>query len=229
MKQGIVLDELYKFSEKFDATFDGEVLTIDNFYQDPEKLYDHISNRDYPMWKYTTERNTRNGQDYMDCRITDKVAHPTRVYFNEMGRVLNLCRQYWHKGDYEWQHIYEFNCFQTLSVFDKNIQHYPHTDSELSCPDDESTLNMIIYMDKEESGGTAIYEGTWLTNDEHLNVLYPVLDRFELRRVVPAKFNSCVIFPGNRIHGAWIDDYNKYSGDSWRYSQVNFLHPVRSW
>ena len=83
MKQGIVLDELYKFSEKFDATFDGEVLTIDNFYQDPEKLYDHISNRDYPMWKYTTERNTRNGQDYMDCRITDKVAHPTRVYFND--------------------------------------------------------------------------------------------------------------------------------------------------
>ena len=224
-----VLDELFKMSPNLDVKFDGEVVTIDNFYEDPDTLYEWIRNRDYPMWKYNTERNTRNGIDYNDCRITDKIAHPTRVYFNEMDRVLNVCREYFHTGAYDWQRIYEFNCFQTLSVFDKNIQHYPHTDSELDTPDNESTLNMIIYMDKEEDGGTAIYEGTWLSNDEHLNVLYPVLDRFELRRVVPAKFNRCVIFPGNRIHGAWIDDYSKYSGDSWRYTQVNFLHPVREW
>lgn len=224
-----VLDELFKFNSNFIADFDGEVLTIDNFYEDPDTLYEWIKNRDYPMWKYNTERNTRNGIDYNDCRITDKIAHPTRIYENEMERVVNICRRYFHTGGYDWQRIYEFNCFQTLSVFDKNIQHYPHTDSELSTPDNESTLNMIVYMDKEEDGGTAIYEGTWLSNDEHLNVLYPVLDRFELRRVVPAKFNRCVIFPGNRIHGAWIDDYSKYTGDSWRYSQVNFLHPVKEW
>jgi len=224
-----VLDELFKLSPTLNPKFDGEVLTIDNFYEDPDTLYEWVRNRDYPMWKYTTERNTRNGIDYNDCRITDKIAHPTRIYENEMERVVNLCREYFHKGDYDWQRIYEFNCFQTLSVFDDKIQHYPHTDSELDTPDNESTLNMIIYMDKEEDGGTAIYEGTWLSNDEHLNVLYPVLDRFELRRVVPAKFNRCVIFPGNRIHGAWIDDYSKYTGDSWRYTQVNFLHPVRNW
>ena len=224
-----ILDELFKFNSNFIADFDGEVLTIDNFYEDPDTLYEWIKNRDYPMWKYNTERNTRNGIDYNDCRITDKIAHPTRIYENEMERVVNICRRYFHTGGYDWQRIYEFNCFQTLSVFDKNIQHYPHTDSELSTPDNESTLNMIVYMDKEEDGGTAIYEGTWLSNDEHLNVLFPVLDRFELRRVVPAKFNRCVIFPGNRIHGAWIDDYSKYTGDSWRYSQVNFLHPVKEW
>ena len=224
-----VLDELFKFNSNFIADFDGEVLTIDNFYEDPDTLYEWIKNRDYPMWKYNTERNTRNGIDYNDCRITDKIAHPTRIYENEMERVVNICRRYFHTGGYDWQRIYEFNCFQTLSVFDKNIQHYPHTDSELSTPDNESTLNMIVYMDKEEDGGTAIYEGTWLSNDEHLNVLFPVLDRFELRRVIPAKFNRCVIFPGNRIHGAWIDDYSKYTGDSWRYSQVNFLHPVKEW
>ena len=146
-----------------------------------------------------------------------------------MERVVNLCRKHWHTGDYNWARIYEFNCFQTITEFDPKIQHYPHTDSELATPDNESTLNMIIYMDKEEDGGTAVYEGTWLSNAEHLNVLFPVLDRFELRRVIPAKFNRCVIFPGNRIHGAWIDDYNKYTGDSWRYTQVNFLHPSRQW
>ena len=224
-----ILDELFKMSPNLNAEYDGEVLTIDNFYENPDELYEWIRNRDYPMWKYTTERNTRNGIDYNDCRITDKIAHPTRIYENEMDRVLNLCRKYWHKGDYDWQRIYEFNCFQTLSVFDNNIQHYPHTDSELATPDNESTLNMIIYMDKEEDGGTAIYDGTWLSNDEHLNVLYPVLDRFTLKKLVPAKYNRCVIFPGNRIHGAWIDDYNKYTGDSWRYTQVNFLHPSRQW
>jgi len=224
-----VLDELFKFSSNFQAEYDGEVLTIDNFYENPDELYEWVRNRDYPMWKYNTERNTRNGIDYNDCRITDKIAHPSRIYENEMERVLNLCRKYWHTGEYNWERIYEFNCFQTLSVFDNKIQHYPHTDSELATPDNESTLNMIIYMDKKEDGGTAIYDGTWLSNDEHLNVLYPVLDRFELKRVVPAKYNRCVIFPGNRIHGAWIDDYNNYTGDSWRYSQVNFLHPMRIW
>lgn len=224
-----VLDELFKCSATFNAEFDGEVLTIDNFYEDPDTLYEWIRNRDYPMWKYNPERNSKNGIEYNDCRITDKIAHPTRLYENDMDRVLNICRKYWHKGHYDWSRIYEFNCFQTLSVFDNKIQHYPHTDTELATPDNESTLNMIIYMDKEEDGGTAIYDGTWLSNDEHLNVLYPVLDRFQLRKVVPAKFNRCVLFPGNRIHGAWIDDYNKYTGDSWRYTQVNFLHPSRQW
>ena len=224
-----ILDDLFKFSSNFNAEFDGFALTIDNFYENAEDLHDWIQNRQYPMWKYSKERPSRNGIDYNDCRITDKIAHPTRIYEAEMERLLNLCRKYFHKGEYNWDRIYEFNCFQTLSVFDNKIQHYPHTDSELNCPDDESTLNMIVYMDKQESGGTAVYNGTWLSNDEHLNVLYPVEERFEIERIIPAKFNRCVIFPGNRIHGAWIEDYNKYSGDSWRFTQATFFHPSRQW
>jgi hypothetical protein len=224
-----VLDDLFKFSSNFNAEFDGFALTIDNFYENAEDLHDWIQNRQYPMWKYSKERPSRNGIDYNDCRITDKIAHPTRIYETEMDRLLNICRKYFHKGEYNWDRIYEFNCFQTLSVFDNAIQHYPHTDSELDTPDDESTLNMIVYMDKQESGGTAVYNGTWLSNDEHLNVLYPVEERFEIERIIPAKFNRCVIFPGNRIHGAWIEDYNKYTGDSWRFTQATFFHPNRSW
>jgi len=64
-----VLDELFKMSPNLDVHFDGEVVTIDNFYEDPDTLYEWIRNRDYPMWKYNTERNTRNGIDYHDCRI----------------------------------------------------------------------------------------------------------------------------------------------------------------
>jgi len=222
------MDELFQFSEVFDAKFDGFALTIDNFYENPEIIHDFIEDRSYPLWKYNTEALTRNGIDYNDCRITDKVAHPTRKYFNEMDRVLNMCRQHWHKGKYEWDMIKEFNCFQTITQYDPAFQHYPHTDSALDCPDNESVLNMIVYMDKHESGGTAIYDGTWLTNEENLNVLYPVGDRFDVERIIPAKFNRCVIFPGNRIHGAHINDYNKYSGTGWRYTEVQFLRPVRN-
>ena len=229
MNKTYIMDELFKFSSKFDASFEDGVLTIDNFYENPEIIHDYLEHRSYPMWKYSQDRPSRNGIDYNDCRITDKVAHPTRTYYNEMDRILSLCRNYWHRGEYEWDMIEEWNCFQTINEFDTKMQHYPHTDSELACPDNESVLNMIVYMDKHESGGTAFYDGTWLSNDEHENLLYPVLDRFSLNRVIPAKFNRCVIFPGNRIHGAWVDDYHKYKGKDWRYSQVQFLKPVREW
>jgi hypothetical protein len=220
-------DELFKMSPTFDAEFKDGVLYIDNFYENPELIFDWLQSRTYPLWKYNSERESRNGVDYNDCRITDKVAHPTRIYMNEMERVLNLCRQYWWKGRYEWDMIQEFNVFQTLEVFDPKMQHYPHTDSELGSPDHLATLNMLVYLDKEESGGTALYEGTWLNNNEDYNLLFPVEDRFDIRQKVPAKFNRCVIFPGNQIHGAYVDDYTKYTGESWRYSQVQFFHPTR--
>ena len=220
-----VLDELFKFSSNFNAEFDGEVLTIDNFYEDPDTLYEWIKNRDYPMWKYNTESSTRNGIDYYDCRIVDTVGHPTRIYVNEHNRILDLCRRYFHKGEYEWQQLIEYNCFQTIEEFDNVWQHYPHIDSPLDRPDNLSTLNFLVYMDKEEDGGTAIYDGEWITNDENMTLLYPVEQRFNLERVIPAKFNRAVIFPGNRMHGAWIDDYSKYK-DNWRFTQVLFYHPI---
>jgi hypothetical protein len=202
-------------------------VVIDNFYDDPESIYEWITNRQYPLWKYNPERKSNNGIRYNDCRITDKVAHPTRLYDADMQRVLNICRLYWHKGEYRWDMHQEFNVFQTIEEFDTKIQHYPHIDSELQCPDHESTLNFLVYLDKEESGGTAIYGGEWITNDEAHNLLYPVEERFTIEHIIPAKFNPAVIFPGNRLHGAYIEDYNKYCEDKWRYSQVQFFHPTR--
>ena len=83
---------------------------------------------------------------------------------------------------------------------------------------------MLVYMDKEEDGGTAVYDGEWITNDENMSLLYPVEDRFTIERIIPHKFIRCVIFPGNRMHGAYIEDYNKYK-DKWRFTQVIFYHP----
>jgi hypothetical protein len=225
MSKPIILDELYKMKGSFaDAKFDGFCLTIDDFYENAEDLYQHLINRDYPMWKYNPESPTRNGIDYYDCRIVDKVGHPTRIYETEHQRILDVCRRYWHKGEYNWSRLYEFNCFKTGEITNSRFQHYPHIDSKLDMPDNCATLNMLVYLDKEEDGGTAVYDGEWITNDENMNVLYPVEERFNIRTMIKAKFNRCVIFPGNYMHGAWIDNYNKYI-DNWRFTQVTFFHP----
>ena len=225
MSKPIILDELYKMKGSFaDAKFDGFCLTIGDFYENAEDLYQHLTNRDYPMWKYNPESPTRNGVDYYDCRIVDKVGHPTRIYETEHQRILDVCRRYWHKGDYNWSRLYEINCFKTGDITNPRFQHYPHIDSKLDTPDNCATLNMLVYLDKEEDGGTAVYDGEWITNDENMNVLYPVEERFNIRTMIKAKFNRCVIFPGNYMHGAWIDNYNKYI-DNWRFTQVTFFHP----
>ena len=228
IKKTFIYDELFALNPKLEHSFDGLTITIDNFYENPEDLHEFIMNRQFPMWKYSTERKSLNGVTYNDCRIVDKIGHPTRKYFADMDRVLNIVRQYYHKGDYDWDMIQEFNVFQTLTEFDTKMQHYPHIDSEFQTPDAISIQNMLVYLDKEENGGTAVYKGEWITNNEHQSLLYPVEETFEVERIIPAKFNRCVTFPGNRLHGAWIDDYTKYTGNDWRVSQVQFLKPTTS-
>ncbi len=218
-------DTLFRFSEKLDPRMEDDVLYIDNLYENPNAIYRWLEHQHFPLWKYSEERDSFNGKDYNDCRLIHKIGFPTRQYFMQQDMLMNICRQYWHKGDYHWDQVYEFNCFQANESFDNTIQHYPHIDSQLGVPDEESVLNMIVYMDKEDNGGTAVYEGEWITNDEQYNLLYPVQEKFNLVKIIPAKFNRCVIFTGNKLHGGYIDDYSKYMDEKWRYTQVTFFHP----
>jgi len=218
-------DELYRLSPVLKPEFKDGVIYIDDFYENAEDIYDMITSRSYPLWKYNAEAGqTRNGVDYYDCRIVDKNGHPTREYFNEHNRILDICRKYWWKGDYSWDMIYEFNCFQPIKEVSNELQHYPHIDSQLGTPDEASVLNFLVYMDKVEDGGTAVYGGEWVTNDENINLLYPVEERFKIEKVIEHKFNRAVIFPGNCMHGAYINDYSKYK-DDWRFTQVTFYKP----
>ena len=64
MSSPYIIDELYRFRDNFDNhTFDGEVIIIDDFFENAEDIYQHITNRDYPLWKYNPETHTRNGND----------------------------------------------------------------------------------------------------------------------------------------------------------------------
>ena len=218
-------DELYRLSPVLKPEFRDGVIYIDDFYENAEDIYDMITSRSYPLWKYNAEAGeTRNGIDYYDCRIVDKNGHPTREYFNEHNRILDICRKHWHKGDYSWDMIYEFNCFKPINEISNDLQHYPHIDSTLGTPDENSTLNFLVFMDKVEDGGTAVYGGEWVTNDENINLLYPVEERFSIEKIIEHKFNRAVIFPGNCMHGAYINDYHRYL-ENWRFTQVTFYHP----
>jgi hypothetical protein len=220
-------DSLFRPSETWDVDWDADnqVMTIDNFYENADDIHHWITNRDYPLWKFNEERDSANGNVYNDCRISDLIAHPTRQYQGMLQNLTKLCNRHWFKGKYGTANHMEFNVFQTITNFDNKLQHYPHIDSPLDCPDEYATINMLVYLDKHEQGGTAIYGGAWITNDEASNLLFEVEKEFKVEHIIPAKFNRCVLFPGNRLHGAWIDDYTKYSGDEWRYSQVMFLQP----
>ena len=82
MNKTYKLDELYKVRDNFDNhEFDGFCITIDDFYENADEIYEHLTNRQYPMWKYNTESSTKNGVDYNDCRIVDTVGHPTCLLY----------------------------------------------------------------------------------------------------------------------------------------------------
>jgi len=230
MGQPFSIDKMFRPSPQWNVQYDKEnqVITIDDFYEDPDTIYDWLTNADYPLWKYSEEIETLNGKVYNDCRNTLAISHPTRMWEMNIERLSQICGNVWWKKGYETAQAFEWNIFQTIECFDNKMQHYPHVDSPLTQTDEASTINVLWYMDKEESGGTAVYNGEWITNDERHSLLFPVEDQFEVAHMIPAKFNRCVMFPGNRLHGAWIDDYTKYTGDKWRISQVQFLHPRNS-
>ena len=48
MTKTYAIEELYKVSGKIDHTFDGFCITVDNFYENAEDLYDHLMGRQYP-------------------------------------------------------------------------------------------------------------------------------------------------------------------------------------
>lgn len=218
-------DVFMELSTKWDVSFDGTAITIDNFYNNAQEIHDHLVKRNYPLWKFDKDHDSVNSINYNDCRIVDRLEFTTDTYYKNFKKILDLCRKHWWQHDYTWNPHFEINCFQTINVFDTTLQHFPHIDSPLNTPDNLSTLNMLVYLDKQEDGGTAIYEGDWITNNEQTNLLYPVEQNFKITKMLKHKFNRCVIFPGNRLHGAFIENYKNYTKDKWRFTQVIFLHP----
>ena len=48
------IDTLWKQSAEWDVSWDDDLqcFMIDNYYEDPEGIYNHLQKRDIPLWKY---------------------------------------------------------------------------------------------------------------------------------------------------------------------------------
>jgi hypothetical protein len=230
MKQPINFDDLFRFAPEWNVDWDeqNKTITIDNFYEDPDAIYEWLQQQDYPRWKYFGEDTTRNGKDYDDCRLIHSWSYYQKQFtMDYFGCLLDICRRFFWKGHYTFDQVFEFNCFRALKKFDNTVQHFPHLDDDMRTPDEQSVLNLIVFMDKDGNGGTDIYEGNFPDNKEHENLMFEFdPEKHKTIRRMKHKFNRAVIFAGNRMHGAVIDDYEHYMSN-WRYSQVYFLYPER--
>ena len=117
-KEFYSVDALFRQSDKWEIEFDREtnVIYIDNYYENPEDIYEYLKQRKYPLWKYNEERgDSPNGVEYLDCRIVDKIGHPTRQGIASYERLCELAGQYgFHRGRYHWEDLFEVNCFKAL-------------------------------------------------------------------------------------------------------------------
>lgn len=220
---------------------DSGVVYIDNFYKYPEQIYSWLNNQAKPLWKYNENLDTKNAIDYYDCRI-NTARNDDQVYWNEfLEYIMEIINNIWSNQSYEFDDFFEINCFKTININDTKLQHFPHLDLDDETGDDypagthtihpkeyykNAWINCIVYLDKEEAGGTARYSGTAIDNNEHKNLMFNYVDNknVKLYDVIPSKFNRCVLFQGISLHGAYIDNYKKYL-DKWRYSQISFFRP----
>jgi hypothetical protein len=194
------------------VSFEDEVLIVDNWYKNYDKMKNILLNTPVPRWKWV--EGGRNFLDYFDCRLSLPVHFPTSKTNEYVGKYATLLNKFYKASDITLTSgLYEFNYYKNLKADVSSLmQHSPHVDF---------TFNCIIYLDSICSGGTAVYdlEGPF-ENKEHENLLFDVSKLN--KKVIPAKPNRLVIFKGDRYHGGYIQDHNKYLND-WRINQVIFF------
>jgi hypothetical protein len=190
-------------------------LYIDNFYKRPDDIYAMFEESWILNWKL--DYKGRNFKDYFDCR--------SFIPLNNHGFPNENKTIEWLKDKLK---LAELDCSRiATNVFtwintprSKNIQFCPHQDP---------TYNILVYLDKINSGGTALYkkvpEGI---PSEYQDIQYDISSIKEDMQVIPSVFNRCVIFNGNIPHGGYIEDHSKYSNGNWRYNTVYFFNKHNS-
>ena len=207
----VVVDDIFKINKNYKIVSNtNKLLIIDDWYEYPEKIHSMLQQATVTPWKYA-DKSSRNCIDYYDCRLILQNYLYTSTYIDNLSIIKNLIDKYLE----EVKRInlttadYIFNYYKSIKKdIPNNLQHHPHVDFKYNC---------IIYLDKVSSGGTCLYEGNINSNNEHNNLLYNV-DKYK-KEVIQSKFNRLVIFKGDRLHGGYIEDHNKYL-DNWRINQI---------
>ena len=191
------------------------ILIVDNWYKNYDKLYEVITAMPVQRWKW--EEGGRNFIDYYDCRSVINMHYPSEHKLDKfLGEIGNVITEHLIDEVQQLQVIgglLEFNFYKNIKKdVSNNLQHYPHVDF---------AYNYIVYLDKVSSGGTALYPNmNALPDAEADNLLFDV-SPYD-KKIIYAKPNRMVIFPGETPHGGYIQDHNAYT-DDWRMNHVFFL------
>lgn len=206
-------EDIFEWNPNYTLTYENGVIICDNWYRYPERIEECLSNFSISRGKYS--KTSKNWVDYYDCRFSIRVNFPSKC-LEPLEEIGNIIREYFVDASSDLTtDIYEFNAYKNIKRdIPSTLQHYPHIDDDV--------YNCIVYLDRVESGGTAIYEMNRIPLQEEHNILYNVENI--AKRIIPAKFNRLVIFDGNIMHGGYIADHNAYI-DTWRLNQAMCMKP----
>ena len=208
----VIFDELFEFNDGLTPEFHDGVVYIDNVYKNYEDIHNMLNNSHVPRWKNSP--SSKNFKDYYDCRVvlSDRYGN----YHNRIESLGQLIRYFYNvESDIAFTNSpYEFNFFSNINIgVSNNLQHHPHSDG---------IFNVVVYLDKISSGGTAIYpEIKELYNNEQENLLFDISNYS--KNIIKAKPNRMVIFKGKKYHGGYIENHDSYVGNNWRINQVMFF------
>ena len=204
-------DELFEINDDLNPILKDvgpyQYLSIDNFYKRPDDIFDMLSNSWAPNWKLDVHRGN-NFKEYYDCRLAFPIQDKTIEFLKNIKLIKN------DLGNTYCTTLYT-NSFSWINAPSSNYQFLPHEDDN---------LNVLVYMDKICSGGTALYENyKYMPHHvEDIDIRYNIE---ELKyHVIPSEFNKCVIFNGRIPHGGYIEDHNQYTNGNWRHNLVYFLN-----
>jgi|TARA_B110000090_G_scaffold159084_1_gene175252 hypothetical protein len=215
MTTPFIVEELFKLNPNSKITYHDDWVCIDDFYEDINKIQKAFEHMYVESWKMS--QWSRNFKDYYDCRPTFANWEPLQEMINARLKPLNkLIGQLVNWQDVGIEKSLAFNVFKHKKEnLPLTMQHHPHYDTDM--------LNVLTYIDKHADGGTAIYEDIDVENKEGANLIIDV-SKYKIKEMIPAKPNRCVIFSGNKLHGAYINDNNIYY-NNWRITQATIVRP----
>lgn len=209
-------EDIFEINNNLQPQFDGEVIIIDNVLKNFSQVLDLCYNTPVERWKASPD--SRNFKDYYDCRLTIVNWYPdeSKIH-NRLNPLLELTKEYFNiNTPIASQNSLSFNYFKHLKRdVPKSLQQYPHYDQY---------YNAIFYIDPYENGGTALYKNLDLENKEDEDILMDI-SHLKIEKIIKSVQNRCVIFPGHRLHGGYIENHNQYYYN-WRINLVNFFNII---
>jgi hypothetical protein len=213
MIRPVKIEEIFQLNPDAVIEYHKDYVVIDNFYKDYDTIIDLLENCPAESWKQTD--HSRNFIDYYDCRLLFANWQPNPVLVEKrLGWISQFVCQLLNLNSINIEQSFQFNMFKHIKKgVSVSKQHHPHYDNGM--------INVLVYLDRQSNGGTALYEDYLIENREATNLIVDI-SKFKVKEIIPAKPNRCVIFDGRILHGAYIEDNSVYE-DNWRITQATIL------